>query len=137
MGITWLAEIVSHAIDVFYGRVKFRYIISVFKIINALQGVILFVVIVFDTATITLIKQKLFGIQPPSRNSHSRVSAARPSRTSMTSVATASLRKISRLVPDKMRKKSSPQPPTTSDGNEERVELKESSPSPTPIEIEA
>jgi hypothetical protein len=64
MGITWLTEVIAHALDWSYGPKNVRPVVTTFKIINSLQGLILFCVIVFDAATIKAIKHKLQGTVP-------------------------------------------------------------------------
>ncbi len=49
-----------------------RYLVTAFEIINSLQGMILFHVIVFDSTTLALIKHKLFGRSNRQPNSQQR-----------------------------------------------------------------
>ena len=62
MGITWLAEAVSHGLEWAYKPADVKYIVLCFKIINSLQGLILFCVIVIDNKMIDLIKEKVSHI---------------------------------------------------------------------------
>ena len=68
MGITWFAEAISHVLEWAYKPQDVKYIVLFFKIINSLQGLILFCVIVFDSAMIDKIKHVVCGIEPPRPN---------------------------------------------------------------------
>lgn len=120
MGVTWLAETISHALEWAYGAKAVRYPVTVFKIINSLQGFILFCVIFFDATMIAKIKKRFFGIEPTRQSASSSSTAGtqtrptKPRQTGIQRVGTGStslsssstIRKMSaRLVPESLKGK--------------------------------
>ncbi len=75
-----------------------RYLVTVFAVINGLQGVILFCAIVFDSDTVALIKQKLRG-----GGTKGQSNSQQPSRSH--SVTKTSTRKLSLFTPKHQRPK--------------------------------
>ena len=66
MGLTWIADMISWAIEVKFGAYEifknhkgFLYSGLVFQIINSSQGIIMFLVVFFDTARIKMLREML------------------------------------------------------------------------------
>ena len=66
MGLTWIADMISWAIEVKFGDYEifknhkgFLYSGLVFQIINSSQGIIMFLVVFFDTARIRMLREML------------------------------------------------------------------------------
>jgi membrane-bound lytic murein transglycosylase B len=97
MGIPWLAETLSYGLEWYHGPETVRYITTIFSIINALQGLILFCVIVFDSSTINKIKQKYGGGSPKRKMSL----APSTTRTSRFIVPETTTRQISKSISEK------------------------------------
>lgn len=96
---------------------------------NALQGFILFCVIFFDSNMITLIKCKILGLNPEEVRRKSRRSVTtnehaqgQQNTTTSTSDNLGSIRRLSKFLPQKLRRESKV---SKKDDAEEQMELKE------------
>jgi len=59
MGITWVAEIISFFVSWKYGEFYTYKYVSIFDVINALQGTFIAILMIFDAKTVKNIKGKL------------------------------------------------------------------------------
>lgn len=131
MGITWIAEQVSFLLETIYHPSEVKYVTTVFKIINSLQGFTMFCVIFFDAKNIEWIRTKIFGLSP--RQPSQRRSTVSEPRTSTTSGNFVSFRKISKILNESLRGHSSTGGGTTGTKNgpdEEMIELKDTAKPP-------
>merc|ERR1712210_222266 len=90
MGMTWLAEGVASAIDFagHEGNAAFgsgNDVVNICKIIISLQGLIMFCVIVLDTAALRSIKRTLFGGTVEENSASMRSSRGKPTQMSQMS----------------------------------------------------
>ncbi len=70
MGIPWVAEVLSFSLDRHFGRENVQWYIFPFDVVNALQGLIIFCVVFFDSTKLDTLKTLLRRDSSDNESSH-------------------------------------------------------------------